>query len=160
MSRDFSSPIFFIKQLLLVTINMPTNDLEFYRITPQMFDYVWNHFQVCLLGQGEAVWRKSWNQKNLVTLSLYLVPGIFTLNFKCIVHCRTCFALSSLFSLGLVGLFSPWNPRELVPCKLVLTFLWIIHYWTVLTLNSLFNSCFVGLSQPELLVWLVLDLLA
>ncbi len=40
MSRDFSSPVFFIKQLLLVPIGMPRNNFEFFRIFVVLFIFV------------------------------------------------------------------------------------------------------------------------
>ena len=40
VSRDFLSPVFFIKQLLLVPIDMPRNDFEFFRIFVEIFEFV------------------------------------------------------------------------------------------------------------------------
>ena len=40
MSRDFLSPVFFIKQLLLVPVDMPRNDFEFVRIFVEIFEFV------------------------------------------------------------------------------------------------------------------------
>jgi hypothetical protein len=40
VSRDFSSPVFFIKQLLLVPMGMSRNDFEFFRIFVELFVFV------------------------------------------------------------------------------------------------------------------------
>ncbi len=40
VSRDFSCPVFFIKQLLLVPIGKPRNDFEFFRIFVELFVFV------------------------------------------------------------------------------------------------------------------------
>ncbi len=40
VSRDFSCPVFFIKQLLLVPIGMPKTDFEFFRIFAELFVFV------------------------------------------------------------------------------------------------------------------------
>jgi hypothetical protein len=40
VSRDFSSPVFFIKQLLLVPKGMPRNDFEFFRKFVELFVFV------------------------------------------------------------------------------------------------------------------------
>jgi hypothetical protein len=40
VSRDFSCPVFFIKQLLLVPIGKPRNDFEFFRIFMELFVFV------------------------------------------------------------------------------------------------------------------------
>jgi hypothetical protein len=40
VSRDFSCPVFFIKQLLLVPTGMPRNDFEFFRIFVELFVFV------------------------------------------------------------------------------------------------------------------------
>jgi hypothetical protein len=37
VSRGFSSPVFFIKQLLLVQIGMPRNDFKFFRLFMELF---------------------------------------------------------------------------------------------------------------------------
>ncbi len=42
VSRDFSSPVFFIKQLLLVPKGMPRNDFEFFRKFVDLFVFVIN----------------------------------------------------------------------------------------------------------------------
>ncbi len=40
VSRDFSCPVFFIKQLILVPIGKPRNDFEFIRIFVELFVFV------------------------------------------------------------------------------------------------------------------------
>jgi hypothetical protein len=40
VSRDFSSPVFFIKQFLLVPMGMPSSDFEFFRIFVELFVFV------------------------------------------------------------------------------------------------------------------------
>jgi hypothetical protein len=40
MSRDFLTLVFFIKQLLLVPLDMPRKDFEFFRISKELFVFV------------------------------------------------------------------------------------------------------------------------
>ncbi len=37
--RDFSPLVFFFKQLLLVPVDMPSNDFDFFRIFAEIFDF-------------------------------------------------------------------------------------------------------------------------
>jgi hypothetical protein len=40
VSRDFLTPVFFIKHLLLVPLDTPRKDFEFFRIFEELFEFV------------------------------------------------------------------------------------------------------------------------